>query len=221
MAIAAWWRGDARPALEPLAGFAARPVTDAGLISAANGIEPGEALRRFAAGHRAYVGFADEAPATYGWVATREVSLGELAIERILPAGDRYLWDFGTLPAFRGRGLYPRLLDAILQGEHDASRFWIVYAPENEPSGVGIARAGFATVAELSHTADARVGLLAGEAADRARVASEVFGVPMVDDALTSCWRCASHEGCGCSAGGDGACACRIAPGWSPIAVQP
>lgn len=34
-----------------------------------------------------------------------------------VPQADRYLWNFVTLPTYRGRGIYPRLLDAIVDAE--------------------------------------------------------------------------------------------------------
>ena len=55
-----------------------------------------------------------------------------------LPPTERYLWDFATLPAWQGYGMYPRLLQGILtQQPPEVERVWIIYAPENTPSGVG------------------------------------------------------------------------------------
>ena len=34
---------------------------------------------------------------------------------------DRHLWDFVTLPAYRGRGVYPHLLQAILRAESEGA----------------------------------------------------------------------------------------------------
>jgi hypothetical protein len=69
----------------------------------------------------------------YGWVADAGAAIGELDVAFRLEANDRYLWDFVTLPAWRGRGVYPHLLQAILRAE-EGGRFWIINAPENVAS---------------------------------------------------------------------------------------
>jgi GNAT superfamily N-acetyltransferase len=150
-----------------------------------------EISNRFESGHRAYVAWHDGAPAAFGWAALNGAEIGELGIRFEVPIGDVYLWNFVTLPAFRGLGIYPRLLDAIVRAESDhAYRFWIVYAPENHASGSGIAKAGFTQLAELSFDEN-------GHAAVRALItgggtaASRLLGVAEVSGDLTLCWRCA------------------------------
>jgi GNAT superfamily N-acetyltransferase len=60
------------------------------------------------------------------------------------------LWDFATLPAWRGRGIYPRLLQAVLAAEQGvAQRFWIGHTAENAASQHGIVKAGFQLVEAL------------------------------------------------------------------------
>jgi GNAT superfamily N-acetyltransferase len=146
-------------------------------------------------GHRPYVAYLHDAPVAYGWVATREASIGELDLIIALPSSDRYLWDFATLPEWQGRGLYPRLLQAILRQEaQQAERFWIIYAPENLPSGAGMRKAGFIPAAELSFDADRQVRLAPLGAYERARAAAELLGVPLIDDPLAPCWCCQSGE---------------------------
>jgi RimJ/RimL family protein N-acetyltransferase len=56
---------------------------------------------------------------------------------------DRGLWDFVTLPNWRGHRIYPRLLQAIVQIEADAERFWIGCRADNEASMRGVRAAGF------------------------------------------------------------------------------
>lgn len=219
MAIATWWTGDAQLELARLAGFEVQLCSDVDRIAALNQIDVDEVARRLANGHQSHIGSIDGTPATYGWVATRDVSLGELDLAFTLPARDRYLWDFGTLPAFRGNGMYPRLLAAIRGHERaTADRLWIAYAPENVPSAVGIERAGFTTVGELSFDSRSRAALRRSGDVERARAAAQLFGVPLVEELLTTCWRCASGEGCGCRATG-GACSCHVAPDWRRAAA--
>jgi hypothetical protein len=164
-------------------------------------------VRRLGAGHRAYVAWRDGEPAAWGWVATRSAEIGELGSAFAIPGGERYLWNFVTLPAHRGLGIYPRLLDAMVRAEwRDAERFWIAYAPENHASGAGIRKAGFVDLAELSFDAAGRPalrGLLPGGG----RVAARVLGLPEVGDALAPCWRCV-RAGRGHMSCAPGSCRC-------------
>jgi hypothetical protein len=83
----------------------------------------------------------------YGWVAAGEASIGELTISFGMAAQDRYLWDFQTLPQWRGLRIYPRLLQGIMRhAALEDGRFWIINAPENVASAKGIGKAGFRVV---------------------------------------------------------------------------
>jgi hypothetical protein len=213
MAIATWWRGDTRPDLTPLANLEVSNTTDITTISSVNELSPSEVRRRIAAGNQPYVAFLNGVPAAYGWVASERVDIGELGIDSALPAGDRYLWDFGTVPNFRGLGIYPRLLDAILSSEAErAERFWIIHAPENAPSGVGMSRAGFESIAELSFTADSGVALRPMGDSGRVLAAAQLLGVPLAAEPVAECWLCESSSGCGCRSADS--CACHVTPHW-------
>lgn len=180
------------------------------MLATVAGLTADEVARRCAEGHRAYVGFLTGVPIAYGWVATRRASIGELDLEFGLPAGSRYLWDFATLPAFRGLGVYPHLLNAIVERESPpATQLWIIHAPENLPSGVGIARAGFEVVGELSFGADGRPSLAVAGNPDRAAVGAALLGVPLTAGELSPCWRCGSLA---CEQSADGGCACAVQP---------
>jgi len=119
-----------------------------------------------------------------------------------------------TLPAHRGKGIYPRLVDAIVQAEsREAHRFWIAYAPENHASGAGIRKAGFVTVAELSFDSGGRPAV-AGYPSEGGTAAASVFGLPQATEPLSHCWRCARDVTLGTSAAqremacSGGTCAC-------------
>jgi GNAT superfamily N-acetyltransferase len=190
MPIAARHIRDQQPFLIPLPFLTVRRVIGTDLMGALQQRRREEIDDRFAFGHRAYVAFLDDQPAAFGWLATSGARIGELGIEFDIPLGDGYLWNFVTLPAFRGMGIYPRLLDAIVQLEKvEAERFWVAYAPENKASGSGIAKAGFTELAELSFDE-------AGRAAVRALItgggqaASRLLGVPEASGDLALCWRC-------------------------------
>jgi GNAT superfamily N-acetyltransferase len=190
MPFAARHRRDPVPSLEPLAGLTVLREDDAEFMAALQGRTADEIARRFAAGHRVYVAWRDGTPAAWGWVATRAAEIGELGSAFSIPTGERYLWNFVTLAAHRGQGIYPRLLDAIVRAEsREAERFWIAYAPENRASGAGIRKAGFVDLAELSFDTEGRAALRALMPGG-ARVASRVLGVPETPLALAPCWRC-------------------------------
>ena len=108
-----WWPGDPLPALPALAGFAAAPIADDAAFAHVSGLSAAEIAARRANGDRPYLATVAGAGVGWGWSATRQLSIGELGIERALPPTDRYLWAFETLPEWRGRGVYPRLLQVI------------------------------------------------------------------------------------------------------------
>jgi GNAT superfamily N-acetyltransferase len=191
MALATWWRGDPLPSLPPLDSFRAVYTRDETVLARLGRLDPSEIRRRLAAGHRPYVGYLAETAVAYGWVATRCADIGELGLAFRLPRRNRYLWDFATLPQWRGRGVYPHLLQAILRQElPQADAFWIIRAPENGPSGAGIGKAGFTAVGKLSLLADGRAGLAASGEERRAAAGAALLGVPLVGANLFPCWHC-------------------------------
>jgi GNAT superfamily N-acetyltransferase len=203
MALATWWRGDALPQPAPLAGLTVGVSDDAALIAELSELAVEEVRSRLDAGHRCYLAWLDGTPVSYGWVATLSASIGELALEFRLPDGDRYLWDFVTLPEWRGRGIYPRLLHGIIAAEGaDAQRFWIIYAPENAASGAGIAKAGFGLVSDLSFLRGEGVGTVARRE-DRAEIGARLLGVSLYEavqdgSVISPCWRCVMAGNAAC-----------------------
>jgi hypothetical protein len=190
MPFAARHRTDAVVPLPPLPTLHVRRMRDAAVMATLQDRTVEDMVRRFASGHRAYVAFDGNTPTAWGWVATQSAEIGELGSSFFIPGGERYLWNFVTLPTHRGLGIYPRLLDAIVRAESlEAERFWIAYAPENHASGAGIRKAGFTALAELSFDADGHAALKE-LAPGGGRVASQVLGLPMAHDDLTQCWRC-------------------------------
>lgn len=207
MPFAARHRRDPVPSLESMPGLLVRREEDVQLMASLLGRTPDEMTRRFAAGHRAYVAWRDGEPSAWGWAATRTAEIGELGSAFSIPRGERYLWNFVTLAAHRGLGIYPRLLDAIVRAESgDAERFWIAYAPENHASGAGIRKAGFVALAELSFDAAGRAALQ-GLTPGGGRVASRVLGLSETQDGLAPCWRCV-RAGRGSMSCAPGSCRC-------------
>lgn len=179
MPFATWWRGDPLPELPPLPSFAARRVTRWDEARRVTGLTEDRVVLRFQGGHRPYAAFLDDEPVAYGWAALQSGGIEELDFSFEVPPDDCYLWDFVTLPDWRGRGIYPHLLQAILRQEDAVSRFWIGYEAGNEASARGIAKAGFGVVGDLE-VADGRVtGFLLFEGGERARAAGALFGLPL------------------------------------------
>ncbi len=192
MALATWWWLDALPFLSPLDEFQVLAHPGDNLLTRLSGLDAAEIQQRRQGGHQPYAAFWRGQPVAYGWVARRRAVIGELGLNLWLRPGHRYLWDFATLPAYRGRGIYPHLLQEILQRERaEAEFFWIIYAPENGPSKQGIRRAGFKTVGHLSLLADGRTALAAAVRSRRSQAGAEFLGVPLVDGDLFPCWHCA------------------------------
>jgi GNAT superfamily N-acetyltransferase len=142
--FSAWWRGDPAAGMARLPGLAAEPASDYVLVAQMAQLDLGEVLARVGGGHRPYVARLGGVPVAYGWATIRRASIGELGLDFAIPAGNAYLWDFATLPAWRGLGIYPRLLQTIVAREAaQADRFWIGHVRENSASGHGILKAGF------------------------------------------------------------------------------
>ena len=217
MALATWWASDPLMDLAPLPNFHVRLAADDAQLATINRITVAEVEQRRTAGHLPYMGYVGETAVTYGWVATREASIGELSLVFPIPADSRYLWDFATLPDWQGRGLYPRLLQAIVQAE-GAERFWIIHAPENLPSGVGIQKAGFQAVGQLSFQRDNSLGLIPFDLPERARIGAALLGVPLIDDGLSPCWRCVDQVVCTCQRDPK-SCSCAVEIRSSPTTI--
>lgn len=175
--------------LSTMPGLSVHRETCSTAIAQLQGRAPEQMEGRFAAGHSAWIASIDGEPAAWGWVASRTADIGELGLTFSIPPRERYLWNFVTLPGYRGRGIYPRLLDAIVRSESaHADRFWIAYAPENMASAAGIRRAGFEPVAVLSFDASGKPALEAK--GDLSARASALLGLPHASGSLAPCWRC-------------------------------
>lgn len=192
MSFATFWTEDTLTPIASLPGLTAGSAFDWDELAEVNRISQAEVINRINNGHHPYVARINGQPVAYGWLATSKVSIGELDINVELPPDDRYLWDFATLPDWQGRGLYPRLLQAILEQEiQNAKRFWIIHAPENLPSGAGMSKAGFEFVGQLSFTADGKVGLAPySDSTERARIGADLLQVPLIESVLAPCWTC-------------------------------
>ncbi|NTU81072.1 MAG: GNAT family N-acetyltransferase, partial [Chloroflexales bacterium] len=138
-----WSPRDGLPPLPALPGFRASSSTNVALLAQLTELAPRRVTARLQSGHLAYLAWLEDATVAYGWVATQRHGIEELDISYELPARCRALWDFRTLTPWRGRGVYPHLLQAILRSEAPAADwFEIGHVAGNTASQRGIIAAG-------------------------------------------------------------------------------
>jgi ribosomal protein S18 acetylase RimI-like enzyme len=86
--------------------------------------------------------------AAYCWFSQTPECIGEMEREIQISAGEAYVWDCATLPAFRRKNLYKALLGHLtlfLKAE-GLRRVWIGSSLDNHPSQRAFKRAGFQPV---------------------------------------------------------------------------
>jgi GNAT superfamily N-acetyltransferase len=138
-------------------------------------------VERCESGHQPWQALIDGEPIGWGWVATGRAHIGGLEIDLELEPGERYLWDFTTLPAYRGRRVYSALLRAILANGIGARRFWIGHDAANVASRHGILRAGFREVLAAHLTANGNVVARPHGPNELAADGAILLGLPLVD----------------------------------------
>ena len=184
---------DQLPTLKPIAGLHIEESTDLTLLSQMGETTEADVLKRLANDHLAFVAFVHGEPAAFGWMARGKARIGELNHELVLPLRNRYLWNFRTLAVFRGRGIYPALLQFMLQYEGEkASRFWIIHAPENKASLNGIQKAGFRYTGKLYARRDGLAGFEAATLTADEKDMVEAMGFHLSGESAASCWNCSS-----------------------------
>lgn len=149
----ALWALDLPSARQPPAGpsgerFAEVSAEETALLAAAMEVPPAEVAARFGRGCRALATWQGEELAAYCWLSTGRERIGELARDLVLPDGESYVWDCATLPRFRGRGLYTRLLRTIVGvlATERRRRVWIGASSTNQASNRAFTTAGFQPV---------------------------------------------------------------------------
>jgi GNAT superfamily N-acetyltransferase len=180
MPFASWWRGDPLPALPQTPGLTVRRVTRWDEAQQVTGLTEDRVVARYEDGNALYAAFLDEQPAGYGWLARQTGRIDELRLVFELPHAELYLWDFVTLPAFRGRGVYPQLLQAIIRAEDGISRFWIGYEGRNLASARGIEKAGFRVVGDLVVRDGQLTGLTVSDPGERGQAFAALMGLPVL-----------------------------------------
>jgi GNAT superfamily N-acetyltransferase len=144
------WPGGPEPHL-PATFLRAGPEIAVELAGAMGLDNPTPVLRRFSTGRHCYVARVEGKIASYGWMTFDEERIGELDLIIRLDKGEAYIWDCATLPAYRGRRLYPALLAHMLGALQSAGfqRVWIGTDADNLPSQSGVALIGCQPVLEV------------------------------------------------------------------------
>ena len=141
----AWWPGDPAPTFDSWPEFSAAPADDDAALSRLIGAPVADVQAWPRGGNQPYLARVGVRSSPAVGRRRRTLAIGELGLEQPLPAGDRYLWGFVTAEPWRGRGLYPRLIAAIIGQEGATHRYWIGHEPGHNSSGRGILKARFPT----------------------------------------------------------------------------
>ncbi len=154
-----WWQGDDLLALPPMPELRCERVTDVTLLAKLHNVEPAKIETRLADANTAYVAIFEDEPAGYGWSGANSVGVSDIYWPITPPS--RGLWDFFTLDKWRGRGIYPHLLQSILRSEQiEAEKFWIGHRADNFASKRGIEKAGFHLVNYVVFTPERQIRLV-------------------------------------------------------------
>lgn len=176
-----WWKGDLLPELAPFPFLSIIATENRYVLARLMGVTTDEVATVLQEGHRGYIAYINNIPVAYGWSASNRANFGEGRVHFRVPANQSYLYNFVTLPAWRGRGIYPRLLQSILRAESRTyERFWIVHQLANTASQHGIARAGFQIASSVHFTEDDSLMLVAEQANQRAQAGAELLGIPLL-----------------------------------------
>ncbi|MGN6531412.1 MAG: GNAT family N-acetyltransferase [Ginsengibacter sp.] len=180
------------PQVELPQGFHVEESSNIALLMAMAGITAEEVVRRLSNDHVAFVAYINKVPAAFGWMARGKAIIGELNHELVLPVGNRYLWNFRTMEQFRGRGIYPALLQYIIRYELEmAERFWIIHAPENKASLKGIQKTGFELIGKL-YNINSITSIEATEASVQFKMHLAEMDIVVSVEEPASCWNCSS-----------------------------
>jgi GNAT superfamily N-acetyltransferase len=162
----AWETGDGLPPICParveVEFEQVRMVDLADLTIAMNLSTPQPILQRLQGNRRCFSLRIAGQIAAYGWVTHGVECVGELERQFHLNDDEAYIWDCGTVPAWRGQRCYSALLSHIIYQLHGEGvpRIWIGASRQNQPSIQGFVNAGFQRVIDLTYRRFYRLTLL-------------------------------------------------------------
>ncbi len=121
------------------------------LAAAMNGAAPDSLMRRLQTDRRCFCLKVAEQIVSYGWVTNGVECVGELERQFQLDEDEAYIWECGTVPAWRRQRCYSALLSQLIHQLHGegAHRIWIGSSRRNQASIRAFANAGFQPVLDL------------------------------------------------------------------------
>lgn len=122
-------------------------------LAAALGEPPAPLHERLRGRRRCFALHVGGQLAAYGWATLGPERAGELERSFNLAGDEAYVWDCGTLAAWRGQRCYSALLSQLLhrlRGE-GVARIWIGASRQNQPSIQGIVNAGFQHTVDITY----------------------------------------------------------------------
>lgn len=143
--------------------FAETQPEDVAELAAAMNLPSAEPIwQRFQDKRRCFHLRVDGQIATYGWVTQGVECVGELERQFHLHQDEAYIWDCGTVAAWRRQRFYSALLSSLIVRLHEegVARIWIGASRQNRPSLRGFANAGFQPVVECRYGRVHRLTLL-------------------------------------------------------------
>ncbi len=180
-----WWKGDPLPPLSPSPEFVFEEAKNIEALASLMEIPDTQVMKLLQEGDHPYLAYAGDLPVAVGCSASGSAQFGGGRVTFQVPAMNRYLYYFVTLPEWRGRGIYPRLLQYILRHEStENERFWIIHQLSNVASERGIRKAGFRIASKVYFLNTGELGLIppTGEI-ERARAGAALLGLPLIDPA--------------------------------------
>ena len=132
-------------------------------LAVAMNLPSSEAIRqRLQGNRRCFILKVDDRIATYGWVTYGVEVVGELERKFYLHDDEAYIWDCGTVPAWRGQRCFSALLSHIIYRLHHevVPRIWIGASRQNQPSIRALANAGFKSVVDVTYRRFYRLTLM-------------------------------------------------------------
>ncbi|MHB8499924.1 MAG: GNAT family N-acetyltransferase [Candidatus Acidiferrales bacterium] len=105
---------------------------------------------RFAHGDEFFGWLAGGRVVSFGWVTYQDRAVGPIQLAEA--SGRAFLYNFHTLEAYRGRGLYPALLLAVrhVLGLQNVTEFVIDVDVLNTASAMAIEKVGFVVAAQVA-----------------------------------------------------------------------
>lgn len=141
------------------------------LASAMNLTSLAPIQERLQSQRRCYCLWVSDQIVSYGWVTYGVECVGELERKFYIHENEAYIWDCGTVLAWRGQHFYSALLSHMIHQLYNdgVQRIWIGASRQNQPSIKGFTNAGFQPIVDCVYGRIYRLTLLWIQQADTAQ----------------------------------------------------